>query len=83
MSRDYTHYLTNLVNEDPDYVVDVLGISSWELVHAFPAKVRQYLEDEYDVRPENKGVLPSDEEDGDDGSDLEEGWADEDEEGDY
>jgi hypothetical protein len=76
MTRDYTHYLVNLINEDPDYVVDVLGISSWELVHAFPKLVQKYLEDEYDVRPENPGILPATNEEGDyDGSSPEEGWS--------
>lgn len=78
MTRDYTHYLVNLVNEDPDYVVDVLGLSSWELVKAFPKQVQAFIQDEYNVRPEDTGEL--DEEECDDGSDPEEGWADEDEE---
>lgn len=83
MTRDYTHYLVNLVNEDPDYVVDVLGLSSWELVKAFPKQVQAYIQDEYNVGPEDAGELAGLEEGSDDGSDLEEGWADEEEEGDY
>jgi hypothetical protein len=38
--------LDNLRNEDPDYVVDVLRISSRELIKAFPSKVREYLDSE-------------------------------------
>jgi hypothetical protein len=55
VTRDYTHYLVNLVNADPDYVVDVLGLSSWELVKAFPKQVQAHLQDEYNVRPDNAG----------------------------
>ena len=79
MTRDYTHYLVNLVNEDPDYVVDVLGLSSWELVKAFPKHVQAFIQDEYNVRPEDTRE-DLDEEECDDGSDPEEVWADEDEE---
>lgn len=42
-TRDY------LMNADPDELVDILGVSSQELIDAFPEKVRAYLEDEYDV----------------------------------
>lgn len=38
--------LDNLRNEDPDYVVDVLNISSRELIRAFPSKVRAWLAQE-------------------------------------
>jgi len=79
----YQKYLVDLVNSDPDYVVDVLDISAWELVHHFPSKVRQFIEEEYGVGPEDKGILSSDEEDAGYGDDEEEGWCDEDEEDDY
>lgn len=35
-----------LVASDPDYVVDVLGISSEELCLAFPERVRSYLDEQ-------------------------------------
>lgn len=44
MSRRET--LDKLREEDPDYVVDVLRITSKELVKAFPAKVAEYLDEE-------------------------------------
>jgi len=80
MARKYEELLVNLVNEDPDYVVDVLGISSWELVNKFPVKVKRFIEEEYNVRPENAGVLSTYEEDGDDFGVPEEGWPDDEEE---
>lgn len=38
--------LDNLKEEDPDYVVDVLDISSEELIKKFPTKVARYLAQE-------------------------------------
>lgn len=74
----FQKYLVDLVNSDPDYVVDVLGISSWELVHKFGDKVEQFIEEEYGVGPEDAGeLLDSEEEVGYD-DDEEEGWSDED-----
>ena len=37
---------------DPDYVVDVLNISSMELLDAFPKKFVQLLKDEYESEEE-------------------------------
>lgn len=76
MSRDFDHYVVNLLNEDPDYVVDVLQISSWELIKAFPVKVRHFIEDEYNVRPEDSGDFSDSEEDPPIGSLEPEEWTD-------
>ena len=49
-ARDY------LLNIDPDELVDVLQISSQELIGAFPEKVHAYLTEEYeDVADEEDG----------------------------
>lgn len=41
--------LDYLMNIDPDELVDVLCISSQELIDAFPEKVYAYLTEDYDV----------------------------------
>lgn len=38
--------IISLVHSDPDYVVDVLGISSQELMDAFPDRVTRFLKEE-------------------------------------
>lgn len=75
MTRDYTHYLVNLVNEDPDYIVDVLGLSSWELIKAFPVKAERFIKEEYGVGPEDEGSFSDSEEEDGYGDDEEESWA--------
>lgn len=44
---DYQYHLENLMNSDPDYVVDVLGITSEELVEAFPKKAKAFILSEF------------------------------------
>jgi len=41
------YYLDNLRNSDPDYVVDVLDISSEKLVEVFYKEAIKFLESEY------------------------------------
>lgn len=53
MNRKQT--LENLRNEDPDYVVDVLRITSRELIKAFPGKVRDYLDEESETDTSESG----------------------------
>ena len=52
MSKTPREMIEDLKELDPDYVVDVLDITSEELVEAFPLKVRAFiiaeLGDEYD-----------------------------------
>lgn len=50
---------------DPDYIVDVLEISSRELLHTFLDRAINHIREEYDVE---------DEEGSDDGPNLEEEW---------
>lgn len=45
LKRQYI--MANLKVMDPDYIVDVLGISSRELLNAFPDKLEEHLEEEY------------------------------------
>lgn len=75
MSRGYDDYLVDLLNEDPDYVVDVLGLSSWELVTHFPKRVQRFIEEEYGVRPEDSGDFQDPEEEDRYGDDEEEEWT--------
>ncbi len=44
--REEERILISLVYSDPDYVVDVLGISSQELMDAFPERVDRFLKEE-------------------------------------
>ncbi len=45
MSRDREQLREYLLEMDPEYLCDVLGISSEELVRAFPKKVRDYIDE--------------------------------------
>ena len=45
--HEIEYQLENLAQSDPDYVVDVLEISSEELIMAFPLKARNYILDEF------------------------------------
>ena len=42
--------LDNLKNEDPDYVVDVLEITTEELLAKFPRHLQRYVESEVDSK---------------------------------
>lgn len=44
---DFEYHIENLKLCDPDYVVDVLDITSEELIKAFPRKARQFIEEEF------------------------------------
>ena len=42
------YHLDTLRECDPDYVVDVLDITSEEIIAAFPDRARQFIEQEFD-----------------------------------
>ena len=44
---DYEYHLENLKESDPDYIVDVLEITSEQLIKAFPNKVRKFILEEF------------------------------------
>ena len=46
--EEWEYRLENLMEADPDYVVDVLNISAEELIQAFPEKVKQHIYEEFD-----------------------------------
>ncbi len=56
MSKTPREMIEDLKELDPDYVVDVLDISSEELVEAFPLKVRAFIANELgdDDEPEDE-----------------------------
>ncbi len=63
MSKTPQEMIEDLKELDPDYVVDVLDISSEELVNAFPYKLLVFLkaelgddfnEDDYDTESEER-----------------------------
>jgi len=41
------YIIETLAALDPDYLVDVLGISSRELMMAFPVRLEEHIEEEY------------------------------------
>ena len=45
--EDMEFHLENLCYEDPDYVVDVLEISSEELIQAFTARALEFITNEF------------------------------------
>lgn len=45
------------MESDPDELVDILGISSRELMLAFPKKVWRYVEEESHVEDEEEGDI--------------------------
>lgn len=47
MDRSEVLYRLSLL--DVDYLVDVLGISSEEILSMFPDKVTQHIEEEYEI----------------------------------
>lgn len=53
MSKTPREMIEDLKELDPDYVVDVLDISSEELVEAFPYKVRAFIIAELGEEPED------------------------------
>lgn len=55
LSRQRRFYiLENLAEMDPDYIVDVLDISSRELMKAFPDKLEKHILEEYDDEDEDE-----------------------------
>ena len=46
--EEWEYRLGTLMESDPDYVVDVLHVTTEELIQAFPEKVRQHLHEEFD-----------------------------------
>lgn len=47
-----------LRESDPDELVDILGVSSWELMAAFPDRVQDYIEREsYEQDDEEDDIL--------------------------
>lgn len=45
---EWSYRYATLAASDPDYVVDVLNISTKELMQAFPDKVEQHIHEEFD-----------------------------------
>jgi len=46
-TQDFYDHLATLREQDPDYIVDVLDISSDELLMAFGVKAANFIEEEY------------------------------------
>ena len=46
--QELEYHLDTLRECDPDYVVDVLEITSDELIRAFPDRARSFIEKEFD-----------------------------------
>lgn len=46
-SEQYRFHLENLREQDVDALVDILGVSSQELMDMFPEKVAEYIKKEY------------------------------------
>ncbi len=46
-SDEYRFHLENLREQDVDALVDILGISSQELMDMFPEKVAEFIKKEY------------------------------------
>ena len=44
--RELEYHLDKLAACDPDYVVDVLGLTSEQLINAFPREARAFLEED-------------------------------------
>jgi hypothetical protein len=45
--EDFDYHLLSLVHSDADYVVDVLELTSEEILDAFPMKAARFIEAEY------------------------------------
>lgn len=46
-TENYYYHLATLREQDPDYIVDVLDISSDDLLRAFGTRAEAYIEEEY------------------------------------
>lgn len=46
---DLKYHIENLCNMEPDYVVDVLGITTEDLIEKFYGKAIVHIEEEYGV----------------------------------
>jgi hypothetical protein len=46
-SFDYEYHMDTLREQDPDYIVDALALTTEELLHAFSQKAIDYIEEEY------------------------------------
>ncbi len=57
----YEEIISLMKEQDPDYVVDVLGITSAELLDAFPLRARGFILEEYEV----EGINDEQDEEGD------------------
>lgn len=44
---DFDYHWINLLESDPDYVVDVLEITTEELLAAFPKRAEHFIHEEY------------------------------------
>lgn len=51
---DYGRTLDYLMNIDADELVDVLRLTSADIIRAFPERVNAYLEDEWNVEDEEE-----------------------------
>lgn len=45
----FARALENLEASDPDYVVDVLGLTTEDIIDKFYGQVRVYLQEEYEI----------------------------------
>ena len=54
MIDDHGRALDYLMNIDPDELVDVLRLSSTDIINAFPEQVMAYLEEQWDVEDEEE-----------------------------
>lgn len=45
--NEYEYHMEKFKNCDPDYVVDVLEITTEELISAFPYRATKFIEEEY------------------------------------
>jgi len=44
---EFNYHLATLTESDPEYVVDVLGVTTEELIAAFPQRAANFIEEEY------------------------------------
>ena len=45
--EELQYHIDELIESDPDYVVDILEITSEELIKAFPTRVKRFIEKEF------------------------------------
>jgi hypothetical protein len=45
-TEEFNYHLATLKESDPEYVVDVLGVTSEELIAAFPRRAANFIEEE-------------------------------------